>query len=218
MSAILTGARKYGLGLILAHQDLDQLAHRDNELANSVLSNPAIRVCFRCGDKDATKLESGFSFFDSTDLQSLPIGQSIVRVGQKDHDFNLSFILLPKVQTSIAEGKQRTVIDHCRSTYALHQSKVEEILREALQGEVSIPVKPDKPTKVVKEEKPLPTDTPIEKPETPKVEEVTNPKIDLQIEAEKFINKEAEKENNENTDSFKNILRKSLKRGTLKLF
>lgn len=62
MSAILTGARKYGLGLILAHQDLDQLAHRDNELANSVLSNPAIRVCFRCGDKDATKLESGFSF------------------------------------------------------------------------------------------------------------------------------------------------------------
>ena len=104
-------------------------------------------------------------------MQSLPIGQSIVRVGQKDHDFNLSFIPLPKVESLIAEGKQRTVIDHCRSTYALHQSRVEEILREALQAE-TIPVKPEKPIKVVKEEKP-PLDTPIEKLEIPKVEEVT---------------------------------------------
>ncbi|MBK9631946.1 MAG: type IV secretion system DNA-binding domain-containing protein [Saprospiraceae bacterium] len=62
MSAILTGARKYGLGLILAHQDLDQLAHRDNELANSVLSNPAIRVCFRCEIKTQTKLKVDFHF------------------------------------------------------------------------------------------------------------------------------------------------------------
>lgn len=190
MSAILTGARKYGLGLILAHQDLDQLAHRDSELANSVLSNPAIRVCFRCGDKDASKLESGFSYFDSTDLQSLPIGQSIVRVGQKDHDFNLSFIPLPKVESSIAEGKQRTVTDHCKSTYALHQSKVEEILRDALQIE-PIPAKSEKPIKVVKKEKPTP-DIPIGRIEV--VENIVNPKMDLQVEAEKFINKEVEKE------------------------
>lgn len=194
MSAILTGARKYGLGLILAHQDLDQLAHRDSELANSVLSNPAIRVCFRCGDKDATKLESGFSYFDSTDLQSLPIGQSIVRVGQKDHDFNLSFIPLPQVETSIADGKQRKVIEHCRSTYALHQSKVEEILKEALQVEV-VPVKPDKPIKAVKEEKQLPEPTPeipIEKAKI--VEEETQPKINLEVEAKQFIDKEVQKE------------------------
>ncbi len=190
MSAILTGARKYGLGLILAHQDLDQLAHRDTELANSILSNPAIRVCFRCGDKDAIKLESGFSYFDSTDLQSLPIGQSIVRVGQKDHDFNLSFTPLSKVETSIADGKQRTVIDHCRSTYALHQSKVEEILRDALQV-VAIPVKPERPIKVVKEEKP-PRDIPIEKIEVD--EEQTTPKIDLQVEAKQFMEKEVERE------------------------
>lgn len=190
MSAILTGARKYGLGLILAHQDLDQLAHRDSELANSVLSNPAIRVCFRCGDKDASKLESGFSYFDSTDLQSLPIGQSIVRVGQKDHDFNLTFIPLPKVETSIAEDKQKTVIDHCRSTYALHQSKVEEILREALQVEVNS-TKPDIPPKVVKEEKP-PTDIPIQIPKV--VKEEPKSKVNLEVEAKQFIKKEVEKE------------------------
>jgi hypothetical protein len=190
MSVILTGARKYGLGLILAHQDLDQLTHRDAELTNSVLSNPAIRVCFRCGDKDATKLESGFSFFDSTDLQSLPIGQSIIRVGQKDHDFNLSFTPLPKVETLISEGKQRTVTNHCRSTYALHQTKVEEILREALQVE-TVPVKPEKPTKIVKEEKP-PPEIPIENIEV--VEDIISPNVDLKVEAEKFISKETEKE------------------------
>ncbi len=188
MSAILAGARKYGLGLILAHQDLDQLAHRDAELANSVLSNPAIRVCFRCGDKDASKLESGFSYFDSTDLQSLSVGQSIVRVGQKDHDFNLSFTQLAKVDTAIAERKQRTVLDHCRSTYALHQSEVEDLLRESLQVDMPVVAKVIVP-KPVKEISII--------PDPPK--EVVAPidsvsKIDLTSEAKKFVEKETERE------------------------
>ncbi len=190
MSAIITGARKYGLGLILAHQDLEQLAHRDAELANSVLSNPAIRVCFRCGDKDAGKLESGFSHFDSTDLQSLSIGQAIVRVGQKDHDFNLSFPLIPKVEAGVAEEKERTVIDHCRSTYALHQSAVEEILRDALQGEVISP-KPTRTAKASKEET-LPPDPPVER--TEKGEEKPKSQVDFQVEAQQFVDKEVERE------------------------
>lgn len=190
MSAILSGARKYGLGLVLAHQDLDQLAHRDSELANSVLSNPAIRVCFRCGDKDASKLESGFSYFDSTDLQNLGVGQAIVRVGQKDHDFNLSFSLAPRIDNGIAEAKLRTVVDYCRSSYALHQSMVEDILKEALQVETPLS-KPTKHTKATEEQKPLP-----EKPaETIKgKEEKVEPKVGFQTEAQQFVDKEVEKE------------------------
>jgi len=46
MSEILTGARKYRLGLILAHQELRQL-ERDREVASAVLSNPYTRVVFR---------------------------------------------------------------------------------------------------------------------------------------------------------------------------
>jgi hypothetical protein len=189
MSSILSGARKYGLGLILAHQDLDQLARKDVELANSVLSNPAIRVCFRCGDKDASKLEGGFSYFDSTDLQSLAVGQAVVRVGRKDHDFNLSFSMLPKVEESVAKTRKKAVIDHCRSTYAQHQSKVEEMLKEALYVEKRRP--PSAPKEEVVEEVELPPTAP--KPEKEE-EKSTQPGVDIEAEAKQFIEKETEKE------------------------
>ncbi len=190
MSSILSGARKYGLGLILAHQDLNQLERKDSELANSVLSNPAIRVCFRCGDKDASKLEDGFSYFDATDLQSLGVGQAIVRVGQKDHDFNLSFSLIPKEELAIAEEKQQTVTDHCRKTYAIHQSRVEEILRDALQVQFVSP-KSTKSSKVVEENSELPEGTISI---TERIDVKAKPEFDLKVEAQQFIDKEIEKE------------------------
>src|SRR5438445_10357144 len=74
MSEILTGARKYRLGLILAHQELRQL-ERDREVASAVLSNPYTRVVFRVGDADARSLESCFSHFEARDLQTSEPGQ-----------------------------------------------------------------------------------------------------------------------------------------------
>lgn len=190
MSSILSGARKYGLGLVLAHQDLDQLARRDIELANSVLSNPSIRVCFRCGDKDAAKLADGFSYFDSTDLQNLGVGQAIVRVGQKDHDFNLSFSLLTKQEKTIVEEKQYKVIDYCRSNYALHQSKVEELLQAALQVQI-VPHKSTKAQKLEVEHKPILKPINIL---SEKAEEKEKTGVGLKVEAQLFIAKEIEKE------------------------
>ncbi|MBI3735917.1 ATP-binding protein, partial [Candidatus Sumerlaeota bacterium] len=43
MASILSGARKYRLGLILAHQELRQL--KNEEVASAVLANPYTRVC-----------------------------------------------------------------------------------------------------------------------------------------------------------------------------
>ena len=56
MASILSGARKYRLGLILAHQDLRQLSSEDTQVTSSVISNPYTRICFRLGDFDARKL------------------------------------------------------------------------------------------------------------------------------------------------------------------
>ena len=89
MAEILTGARKYRLGFILAHQELRQL-DRDREVSSAVLSNPFTRVVFRVGDSDAKVLENGFSFFEARDLQNLETGQAICRVEKADGDFNLS--------------------------------------------------------------------------------------------------------------------------------
>jgi len=64
MAEILSGARKYRLGLTLAHQELRQL-QRDSEVASAVLSNAGTRICFRVGDDDAKKLSDGFATFDT---------------------------------------------------------------------------------------------------------------------------------------------------------
>jgi hypothetical protein len=68
MASILSGARKYRLGLILAHQEFQQLVSRDADVASAVIANPYTRICFRLGDYDAKKLADGFSHFEAKDL------------------------------------------------------------------------------------------------------------------------------------------------------
>lgn len=131
MAQILSGARKYRLGLILAHQELRQLTTRSPEVASSVLSNPANRICFRVGDQDARALEGGFVSFDARDLQTLEIGQAIVRVERADFDFNLDTQPLPSVERDEGRTKRESVISASRTRFALPRIAVEEILGAA---------------------------------------------------------------------------------------
>lgn len=95
MEAILSGARKWGLGLILAHQELQQLWSRSREVAASVLANPYTRICFGVGDRDARLLAEGFTHFDAADLQRLSRGEAIARVERADFDFTLTTLPPP---------------------------------------------------------------------------------------------------------------------------
>lgn len=133
MSSILSGARKYGLGLILAHQDLEQLRTLDKELANSVLSNPATRVCFRSGEDDAKQLAQGFAYFDETDIQNLRTGQAVVRVERKDNDFNISIPFIENKDERAAEVIRNKVVILSRSTYGKPRNEVEELLAQSLR-------------------------------------------------------------------------------------
>ena len=117
MKSILSGARKYNFGLILAHQDLQQLWESNLPLANSLLSNAGTRVCFRIGDFDAQKLENGFSHFDRNDLQNLSIGEAIVRVERADHDFNMVTLPPLSIDTRAAMSNKETVISRSREKY-----------------------------------------------------------------------------------------------------
>lgn len=124
LSEILSGARKYRLGLVLAHQELRQL-DRDKEVASAVLSNPYTRVVFRVGDDDARKLESGFSSFGARDLQNLGTGEAVVRMERSDTDFNLTVPKPPKLDESEARARREEVIARSRSRYATPRSEVE---------------------------------------------------------------------------------------------
>jgi len=135
MTEILSGARKYGFGLILAHQELRQLWSRDSELANSVISNPGTRICFRLGDFDAKKLEDGFSTFDSQDLQNLGVGEAIARIERAEYDFNLKTLPPASVATEIARKRREKLIELSRQKYAIPKEQLASLL--AKQKEVA---------------------------------------------------------------------------------
>lgn len=119
MADLLSGARKYNLGLVLAHQDLRQLWERDKEIANSVISNPGTRVCFRVGDFDAGKLEDGFSGFDNLDLQNLGLGEAIARIDKAENDFNLNTFPDPEVDPDKAAERRNQIIENSRLKYSV---------------------------------------------------------------------------------------------------
>lgn len=125
LSSILSGARKYGLGLILAHQDMHQLTKYDSELASSVVSNAGTRVCFRLGDTDAKRFESGFSFFDRTDLENLQRGEAIARIEKPQYDFNFATEEPLAVDTTAAQEKTMQVIESSRRKYGTPRESVE---------------------------------------------------------------------------------------------
>jgi len=130
ITSMLSGARKYGIGLTLAHQELGQI--ENPKILNSVISNPHIRICFRLGDNDARKLESGFSFFEQTDLQSLNLGEVIMRVGSSTNDFNIQTYPLHKITDEQAEIRKEYVINTTRNKYAKEKDEVLTILNGLL--------------------------------------------------------------------------------------
>jgi hypothetical protein len=180
MAAILSGARKYRLGLILAHQELQQLASRDADVASAVIANPYTRVCFRLGDNDAKRLADGFSYFEARDLQNLQVGEAICRVERAEFDFNLKTRPLPPVERALADSRREKIIAHSREQYAMEREAVEATLspKEPAPDVKPVPPVPQTPTPVVEalravaipkqeiERKPVPT-TPHLKPPSP---------------------------------------------------
>ena len=128
MSSILSGARKYHLGLILAHQSMNQIP--DSELASSVIANAGTRICFRLGETDARKLEDGFSYFDAKDLQNLSTGEAIVRVDTPVQDFNLTTI--PPAIPTQPESMKEYILSYSRQMFGTPRTEVEAKLLESM--------------------------------------------------------------------------------------
>jgi len=177
MSQILTGARKYRLGLVLGHQELRQL-QRNEEVASAVLNSPYTRISFRIGDDDARKLSDGFPHFEARDLQNLGRGEAIMRVERSDFDFNLAVPLLDDPDEAEAAERREAVIAASRQKYARSRTEIEAVLRQMIAGEPTI----EKPAP-----KPKPAEPKVESPApavAPKVEAsvpVITPKVEAVV-------------------------------------
>jgi hypothetical protein len=119
MAQLLAGARKYGLGLILAHQDLRQLESKAPEVASALLGNAGTRIAFRVGDRDAKALSEGLSFFGPADLMSLRVGEAIARIDNSQGDCNLKTHLLPAVEAETATARREAITARSRERYAV---------------------------------------------------------------------------------------------------
>jgi hypothetical protein len=142
IATILSGARKYGLGLVLAHQETRQLKSRNEDVASAVLSNAATRIAFRVGEQDAKALADGFSFFESKDLQSLGIGDAIARVERADFDFNLRTQRLETVPPELAVSRRAVILAASRASYGTPAEEVDAVLaavREAAPDHEAAP-------------------------------------------------------------------------------
>lgn len=144
MAQILTGARKYRLGLVLGHQELRQL-QRNEEVASAVMGSPFTRICFRVGDDDARKLSDGFPHFEARDLQNLGRGEAIMRVERSDYDFNIAIPLLDEPDEVEAAKRREAVIAASRSKYARPRTEIEAALRQMMVVEPTVQKSAPKP-------------------------------------------------------------------------
>ena len=163
MAEILTGARKYRVGLILAHQELHQL-EADRDVASAVLANCCTRVAFRVSDRDARELSSGFAHFEASDLQNLGVGQAIARVERSEADFNLTVPEPSHIDESDAAETRELVTQISNQRYARSRSEVEAELLEKMRSELSESPQKAKtpraePTHETASEKKTPTDS-----------------------------------------------------------
>jgi hypothetical protein len=130
MAEILSGARKYRIGLTLAHHELHQL-QRIPEVASAVLTHPYTRIFFRVGDDDAKKLGESLSLFEAKDLRNLEIGQAVCRVERSDFDFNLSMPLPVLPDAAAMAARRQEVTTRSRKNHGTERAELEAMLAKS---------------------------------------------------------------------------------------
>lgn len=169
---MLSGVRKYNIGLILSHQDLQQL-QGDTDLLNSVLG-AYTRIVFRVGEADARKLKDGFSSFDVADLQNLGRGEALIRIEQPKFDCSLDTLPLQSVSDDEKKKRTRQVIKKSRQRYAWGREDLEKYLagmfsfeaafEDQIEPEKNVPKKPIErtPAKETSKAKPMPEEQAVQ--------------------------------------------------------
>jgi hypothetical protein len=142
IASILSEARKYKLGLTVAHQYIAQL---DPVIKDAVFGNVGSIAAFRVGNDDAQFLEQQFApVFTTSDLMNTPNYNANVRVlanGRPTQPFSIATMPPPKSDRTRAEQ----IITQSYARYGRPRADVEEEIRLRFQKAVP-PVPPAPPT------------------------------------------------------------------------
>lgn len=143
IAAILSEARKYKLGLAVAHQFIAQL---DPVIKDAVFGNVGSLATFRVGPEDAQFLEQQFSpAFTAADLMNIPNYNACVRVladGTPTPPFSLA--TLPPTETN--HSRVADLIAQSYQRYGKNRGEIEEEIRTRYQTPI-LPVPPAPPVR-----------------------------------------------------------------------
>jgi hypothetical protein len=126
ISSILSEARKYKLGLAVAHQFIAQL---DPKIRDSVFGNVGSVAAFRVGTEDAEFLQKQFApVFEASDLMNIPNYHAYLRVlanGSPTKPFSVQMMPPKNVERDNVDRLLKTSYDR----YARPKTEVEEEIR-----------------------------------------------------------------------------------------
>jgi len=134
MAEILAGARKYGLGMVLAHQYLHQLS-QSGDVAAALMTNAATRIVFRVSESDGRALKGDFAHYEPKDFAELPNFHAICRIGRADLDFNLRITRPDDPDPDEADERRREAVEASRSRYTVSRKEVEKEIRRQMASE-----------------------------------------------------------------------------------
>src|SRR6266404_4145708 len=112
---MISGARKYALGLVLAHQAMCQLDDQDLGLASVVLLNPAVRIVFRFFFLHA---EDGIRDKLVTGVQTCALPISSSRASSRATSTSRPGPGRSRRRTAATRSEERRVGKECRSRWS----------------------------------------------------------------------------------------------------
>jgi len=132
VATILSEARKFGLGLTLSHQFLNQLPEL---VRDAVLGNVGTAIVFRIGGDDALRLEREFLPLTEADLQALEsyhVAVKLMHQGESLRPFSARTLPLPPVPPDGGEVVD-LIRDQSRRRFAASRTELEDAIRRALR-------------------------------------------------------------------------------------
>lgn len=138
IDALLSGSRKYGLGLILAHQSLSQLKYKSDQILQSLLNNANINIVFRANEQDALTLSKVFSSFSKEDIMSQNTGQAYMRVGSSHNDFSLETLPLDTITKQDFSTRMEQVISQTRTKYGTNIKDINSLIDNLYRNNLEI--------------------------------------------------------------------------------
>jgi hypothetical protein len=139
ISAILSEARKYKLGLTMAHQFIAQL---QPDIKDAVFGNVGSLAAFRVGPEDAQFLESQYApTFTGNDLMNIPNRNAYMRIlanGTPTPPFSLATMPPPPSHPE----RVAMLIEQSQARYGRPRAEIEEEIRVRYQKPVPPPPPP----------------------------------------------------------------------------